>query len=58
MLIDVIEKCYQCAYSPPKTVYEKVKHGYGHVSFFISLLKPDYLMIIRYNTLLKTDHPS
>ena len=28
----VTEKCYQCAYSPPKTVYEKVKQGYGHVS--------------------------
>jgi len=31
--IYVIEKCYQCAYSPPKTVYEKVK-SYGHVSYY------------------------
>jgi len=30
----VVEKCYQCAYSPPKTVYEKVKKGYGYVSFY------------------------
>jgi len=35
LLYDVTEKCYQCAYSPPKTVYEKVKKGYGYVSIYL-----------------------